>query len=154
MNKKKITSEMRFEGVEEFESGMNNIGVKMPSTIFEAVVDSCVLVERQAKTKHLAGQTLKAHTHRLQQSVKTMIRPTANTVSGRVGSPVVYAAIQEFGGIIKPKKAKYLVFNIGGRWIRAKQVKIPKSEWLLKSTQDVQGQIETLFGRKVEIVIG
>jgi len=146
--------ETTFDGMDEFREGMKRTANAMPGNIYRAVVESCALVERRAKTHHLAGATLKYHTHRLQQSVKTSVNTTGNTVVGRVGSPVVYAAIHEYGGIIRPKKAKYLTFQIAGKWIRARSVTIPKREWLLKSVQDVQAQIEALFGRKVEIAIG
>jgi phage gpG-like protein len=75
------------------------------------------------------------------------------TVTGRVGSPVVYAAIHEYGGVIKAKSGKFLVFQIDGKWIRTKQVTIPKRQWLSKSVEDVKGQIERIFGREVELVI-
>lgn len=71
-----------------------------------------------------------------------------------MGSPVVYAAIHEYGGIIRPKNAKYLVFQIEGTWIRTKKVTMPKREWLSKSLYDVKTQIERVFGREVEIAIG
>jgi phage gpG-like protein len=66
---------------------------------------------------------------------------------------VVYAAIHEFGGIIRPKNAKYLVFQIGGKWISTKKVTMPAREWLSKSLEDVKPQIEAIFGREVEMSI-
>lgn len=43
-----------------------------------------------------------------------------------VGTNLVYARIQDEGGVITPKKAKYLRFQIGGKWYTKKQVTIPK----------------------------
>lgn len=42
-----------------------------------------------------------------------------------VGSNKVYAAIHQFGGVIRPKNARALVFRIGDRVIRARSVTIP-----------------------------
>lgn len=43
-----------------------------------------------------------------------------------VGTPMVYAAIHQFGGIIKPKKGDFLVFSAAdGAPIFASEVKIP-----------------------------
>jgi phage gpG-like protein len=47
-----------------------------------------------------------------------------------ISSPLVYAAIQNFGGIIRAKAAPYLVFKIGNRWSKKKQVRIPKKQFL------------------------
>lgn len=142
-----------YEGDDELRSGVKKTARELPG-IYEAVVESCLLVETRAKTYHLAGHTLKAGTHFLQHSVKSIVRGIGNKVTGRVGSPVVYAAIHEYGGIIRPKNAKYLVFQIDGKWIRTKKVTMPKREWLSKSLSDVHSQIERVFGRKVEIAIG
>ena len=144
---------MKFEGWEEFQRNMSKVATKLPGGIYTGVRNACLLVEVRAKTHHLAGATLKARTHRFQQSVKTIVRRIGTQVSGLVGSPVVYAAIHEFGGIIKPKNAKYLVFQINGKWIRTKKVTMPKREWLSKSLDDVRPQIERIFGREIEIVI-
>lgn len=43
-----------------------------------------------------------------------------------VGSDLVYARIQDQGGTIKPKRKKYLRFQIRGKWVTVKQVTIPK----------------------------
>lgn len=44
----------------------------------------------------------------------------------KVGTNLVYAQIHDKGGIIRPKKKKYLRFKINGRWVMAKKVRIPK----------------------------
>lgn len=141
------------EGDDKLRNGISQTAKKLPGRVYNSVVQACLLVEVRAKTYHLAGHTLKARTHRLQQSVKSMVRREGRKIVGRVGSPVVYAAIHEFGGIIKPKNAKYLVFQIEGKWIRTKKVTMPKREWLSKSLADVKPRIERIFGREIEIAI-
>jgi phage gpG-like protein len=112
-----------------------------------------MLVETRAKTHHLAGATLQPRTRYLQRSVKSSITTMGTTLVGRVGSPVVYAAIHEYGGIIRPKNSKYLVFRINGSWVRTKKVTMPAREWLSKSLEDVKPQIESIFGRTVELAV-
>lgn len=146
-----MNTDIRFDGLDDFQKGMGKTAKELPGRIYKAVVQACSLVETRSKTHHLAGATLKARTHRLQHSVKSIVKRSGTTISGRVGSPVVYAAIHEYGGIIKPKKAKYLSFQIDGTWIRTKKVTMPKREWLSKSLRDVQGRIESIFGRHIEI---
>jgi len=149
-----MNTDVRFDGLDDFRRGMDKTGKAMPGRIYKAMVRACSLVETRAKIHHLVGATLNARTHELQKSVKSRVTQLGNKVSGRVGSRLVYAAIHEYGGIIKPKNAKYLVFQIEGKWIRTKKVTMPKREWLSKSLQDVQGQIESIFGRHIEIAIG
>ncbi len=143
----------RFDGAESTKYGLKRIGDLIPKCNFDSVVEVCSLVETRAKTHHLTGATLKYRSHRLQGSVKSVVYPAYNFVRGRVGTPVVYGPIHEFGGVIRPKKAKFLSFQLNGKWIRTKQVTIPKRPWLMNSLQDVKPQMEGIFGRQVEIVI-
>lgn len=53
-----------------------------------------------------------------------------------VGSNLIYAAIHQFGGTIKPKNKKVLSWKVGDVSIFAKQVVIPKREWLGISIAD------------------
>jgi len=145
--------EINFDGIDDLQRGMAKIVKGMPGGIYNAVCNSCLLVEVRAKTHQLAGAPLKACTHRFQRSVKSIVRRIGTLVSGRVGSPVVYAAIHEYGGIIRPKNSKYLVFRINGKLIRTTKVTLPKRAPFAKSLEDVRPQTERIFGREVEMVI-
>jgi phage gpG-like protein len=46
------------------------------------------------------------------------------------GTNVLYAKIQHFGGVIKAKHAEWLVFRIGDRWVKKKQVTIPARPYM------------------------
>lgn len=41
----------------------------------------------------------------------------------------IYQAIHEYGGIIRPRRKKYLTFKIKGRWVRVKQVRIRQKKY-------------------------
>jgi len=47
-----------------------------------------------------------------------------------------YAAIHNFGGIIKAKNAKNLKFKVKGKWVSKKEVVIPKREYMLIQEDD------------------
>jgi hypothetical protein len=49
-----------------------------------------------------------------------------NKVIGEIGSDVLYAPVHEYGKTIRAKNAPFLVFKIGNRVIRTKQVIIPE----------------------------
>lgn len=54
------------------------------------------------------------------------IRIVSSSAKGvTVGSDRKYAAIHQLGGVIRPVKAKALVFTINGRVVRVKKVTIP-----------------------------
>lgn len=40
-----------------------------------------------------------------------------------------YQSIHEYGGVIRARRAPYLVFNVKGRWVRVKQVRIRQKRY-------------------------
>ena len=55
-----------------------------------------------------------------------------------VGTNVKYAAIHQFGGVITPKKAKVLLFSVGGKKVGAKKVTIPARPFIGISEADIK----------------
>jgi phage virion morphogenesis protein len=53
-----------------------------------------------------------------------------------VGTNKIYGAVHQFGATIRPRSAEALVFRLGGRLIRAKQVTIPARPYLGISAAD------------------
>ena len=53
-----------------------------------------------------------------------------------VGSNRIYAAVHQFGAVIRPVKAKFLVFRMAGGMVHASQVTIPARPYLGLSTGD------------------
>jgi phage virion morphogenesis protein len=73
-----------------------------------------------AALKFRSGQPLR-DTGRLRNSIHYAATPQEVTV----GTNVSYAAVHQFGAVIKPKTAKALVFTAGGRTIFARSVTVP-----------------------------
>lgn len=71
------------------------------------------------------GKTLSA-TARLKNSITYR----ASTTNVEIGTNVKYAHVHQNGMEIKPITAKFLRFQIGGRWTRKKKVVIPKRPFL------------------------
>lgn len=92
------------------------------------------------KATKRSGKIL-TNTARLRDSVETAT--TANSVL--IGSNVEYARIHQYGGIIKPKKAKSLAFKGADGSLRfAKQVTIPARPYLGMSKDDKEELIATI----------
>lgn len=84
------------------------------------------------------------------ENIRTKLhrRPTGklkNSVMIKVVNPfevtigprgIIYAAIHEFGGIITPKRARFLRFVIDGKVIFARYVKIPARPYLRPAVRD------------------
>lgn len=63
-----------------------------------------------------------------------------------VGSNRVYAAVHQFGGTIRPKAAKALVFRMGSNIVRARSVAIPARPYLGFGERDHVAVVEALEG--------
>lgn len=67
-----------------------------------------------------------------------------------VGTNVIYARIHEFGGVIEPKSARFLVFKVDDRWIRTSRVTIPARPYLQPALESSRGMIEQLFAGEID----
>lgn len=68
----------------------------------------------------------------------------ANDQVAKVGSNLVYAAIHQFGGIIRAKKGKALRFTIGGETFFRPKVTIKANPYLGISEKDQEALAETV----------
>jgi phage virion morphogenesis protein len=78
---------------------------------------------------------------RLRDSINS--RATDHEV--RVGTNVIYAAIHQLGGIIRPVNASHLFFRIGGNLIVADKVTLPARPYLGISDDDRASISEIVF---------
>ncbi len=67
-----------------------------------------------------------------------------------IGSDRKYAAIHQFGGIIKAKPGSRLAFSIGGKKVFAQQVKIPARPFF---PFNKAGELVPFAARKVEAIV-
>lgn len=70
----------------------------------------------------IKGEEVSAALERLQ-------RLLGGTLRVELGTNVRYAAIHQFGGVVRAKRG-YLTFRIGNRWARKKQVTIPARPYM------------------------
>lgn len=74
--------------------------------------------ERILKQDVLSGQVLRVRTGRLRSSIGTLVMQSQDGLVGQIGSGVrigermPYANIHETGGVIKPKKGRYLAIPL------------------------------------------
>lgn len=90
----------------------------------------------------------------LRRSIHTLkIDSSGSTVWYEVGSNLNYAAIQEFGGTIKAKKGRLLVFEIDGQLIFTKQVEIPAQPYLRPAFDEKKVEAIATVGRVFERLV-
>lgn len=70
-----------------------------------------------------------------------------NDLIGIVGSNLKYARIQEVGGDIYPVKAKVLKFQIGGKWLSSKHVKIPPHFYMRQTLDEDKDNIFAIINQ-------
>lgn len=95
---------------ERFESGTSPEGTKW---------------QKSQRAKSQGGQTLVNKGHLLQS-----VTHRATGSSAEWGSNRIYAGIHQLGGVIRPVQAKALAFRVNGRFVTARQVKIPARPYL------------------------
>jgi phage gpG-like protein len=106
----------------------------------------------QAKVQqNLSGDVLNLRTGALRASITVDAGEDATGLSGRVGSDLPYAAINEFGGQtpahdIEVRKAKALAFMLGGKLVFARHVhhpgsRIPARSFLRSALDDMAPDI-------------
>lgn len=81
-----------------------------------------------------AGTSILYASHRLAESID--YRASLDRIA--VGSPMVYAKIHQFGGVIKAKNGKALAFSSGGENYVRQSVTIPARPYLGLSAENVE----------------
>lgn len=69
---------------------------------------------------------------------------------GKVGSNMPYARIQEYGGTIVPKRAKFLAWQKNGRWYRAKKVILKARPYLIPAFEKTKRELGGIIDRELE----
>lgn len=131
-----------------------------PKKLKRAIGRSLALLERGIHRRLTGGNPLNVRTNRLRSSFVKKIVGGKNPY-GNIGSNVIYARILNDGGDIRPVRAPYLHFNIGGsrkggkiaggKWIRTKHVRIPKHPYIEPTFTESVPKILRIFKRETDI---
>lgn len=81
--------------------------------------------EVSARAQAEGGQTLTDNA-----ILKGSITHEAHSRHVDVGTPEIYGAIHQFGGTIKPTNAKWLLFQVQGKWCMVREVEMPQRAFL------------------------
>ncbi|MCL6612626.1 MAG: phage virion morphogenesis protein [Peptococcaceae bacterium] len=81
--------------------------------------------------------------------LKNSVAYTARPDRVEVGTNDKRAGTHQFGCTIRPKRAKHLQFRVGKRWVRKKEVQIPKREFM-GINEDDQAAINDILRSHIE----
>jgi phage gpG-like protein len=106
-------------GVEKTLSLLESLKGGYAPVMQKAVERLAIMLRDYVKENELSGQALHVRTGRLRRSITSKVTSGAGQFTGIVGTNVVYAKIQEFGGQtkpheIRPRNAKALLFAARG----------------------------------------
>ncbi|MBA4495101.1 HK97 gp10 family phage protein [Paenactinomyces guangxiensis] len=117
-----------------------NSGLKMEAAARQAVNNILAFGVGEAK------KNSPVKTGHLRRSIHVL---DSSSKGGRYGTNIIYARIQEEGGKIRAKRAKYLRFKIGNRWVTVKEVKIKPKRYLKRSASTTQANVPRLVRKAI-----
>jgi phage gpG-like protein len=127
---------------------------ELPKDFYKGLVqgmrNAMFYVEKEAKSSFGIAGNLKVGTGLLRRSIHTTVKPEGSSVTGTIGSDVVYARIHEYGGTIVPRTAKWLQFKVNGQWVRTDKVTIPARPFLTPAITKNQEKIKDIIQLAIE----
>jgi HK97 gp10 family phage protein len=143
--------------ISRLKAKLNKLGDAAADVLGDAVNAGAKIIEAHAKI-NLENRPLKTTTGNLKNSIQSQIDSTSRTNATASVGPrnVVYAAIQEFGGIINAREGGYLRFQIDGQWITVRSVTIPARPYLRpaldENKDEIREAIMTTLDRRIQEV--
>lgn len=98
------------------------------------------------------GSGPRSRTGRLARSLYTRVSVRGDEVLGELGSSSFIAGVQEHGAVIQAKAAKYLKFQVQGRWVAVRRVVIPARPFLRPGRDAALAALEKRIHQGLEAV--
>lgn len=142
---------VKLQGARELTFDLNGMSRKLATKVMPEIVAKAGFEVEGKVRDNLHGRILKPRSGHLFRSIKTVLHGKDRKAGATVGTSVIYAAVHEFGALIRAKRVPYLKFNIPGvGWRSAKQVRIPARAPFAKSFKQSLRKID----RIIEAVVG
>ena len=144
---------MKLEGMDETMRALNRLDDNMAGRHLETAAKAGILpIQNQAKE----NAPWKSGTLRRSIHEETVSR-SRRKVEVATGTDVIYARIHELGGVIVPKTAAALAFEIDGQLIITQRVEMPARPYMRpafdekkgKAEDEVRDSLRTVVRRKV-----
>lgn len=86
---------------------------------------------------------------RLAASLATEVYKDGDAWVGRLSADAPYAAAQEHGAVIQANKAKYLKFQVQGRWVQKQRVELPARPYLRPGAEAAAEALKEIVSQKL-----
>jgi phage gpG-like protein len=109
---------------------LERLAARLPAVMANALEQALQagLAESQARLHGGGGPSSK--TGFLERSLAVEVWGEGDGAQGRLFSDAPYAAVHEFGAVIQARRAKWLKFQVAGRWVQVQRVMIPARPFL------------------------
>ena len=128
---------------------LKNAPRRMRKGALKGVTKGMKFVRDKAK-KFDGSNQLRIRTGRLRDSIDYEIKQSRDEIVGFLGSDAIYAAIQEYGGTVTARKAKYLVFKTSSGWRKVESITIPPRPFLRPAILNNKDDFENLVRRGIK----
>ncbi|MBU1157036.1 MAG: hypothetical protein KJ921_14355, partial [Proteobacteria bacterium] len=88
-------------------------------------------------------------TGRLANSLRTEVFQEGDTWVGQLSADTPYAAAQEYGAVIQANQAKYLKFQVQGRWVQKQRVELPARPYLRPGAEAAAEALREIITQKL-----
>jgi phage gpG-like protein len=122
---------IKIEYTKESQGFIESLPAKLRGIASKGFKAALLDIESRSKTQGFKGgrEHLNVRSGHLRRNIYSR---TISEFVGEVGNPLVYAAIHQYGGIIRPVRAKALHFKTrSGNWVTTKLVRMPARQFLL-----------------------
>jgi HK97 gp10 family phage protein len=153
--------DLKLIGTEKLLSNVRKVKKQTPIAAERSVLTACEFFRGYVVKNKLSGQVLKRRTNELAGSLTSKVKKGRKEVVGQVGTKVKYAAIHEFGGEIRPVRAKALFVPLregvepgqsdlvfGVDFILTQLVKMPKRPYMQPSIPETAPMLRRILGEK------
>lgn len=129
---------MGIKGADELKAKLARLGQELPDVMELALHQGAAVIEGAAKelAPYESGD--------LRRSINYLtIHKSLSSVIVSIGTNLIYARLQEFGGTIEAKNKPYLRFRTkGGNWVTTRSVFVPPHPYLTPAMDNNHGRVQ------------
>jgi len=103
-----------------------------------------------ARQRMQSGQGPRPRSGRLMNSIRAGVETRGSSLVGWIASDAPYAAAQERGAVIQAKRARYLKFQVQGRWVQVRRVVLPARPFLRPARDEAAARLEAYLFEALE----
>lgn len=126
---------------------LERLAARLPAVLATALERALDAGLAESQTRLNGGGGPMSRTGFLERSLGVETAPEADGASGRLYSTADYAWVHEYGAVIQARRAKWLKFQVAGRWVQVQRVLIPARPFLGPGLEAAGAALEEALGQ-------